>query len=102
MVDDLIDVTGGEEAGKDLGKDLKKTTFVSFSGVEGAHALARELIAASGRVFQQVAPAFGEQFAARSLFEQVTGGPGRQRVEDMVGVLVHREHHDLGLGKELL
>ena len=41
IVDDLIDVTGGEEAGKDVGKDLKKTTFVSFSGIEGARALAR-------------------------------------------------------------
>jgi geranylgeranyl pyrophosphate synthase len=48
IVDDLIDVTGGvAEAGKDVGKDVKKTTFVSFSGIEGARALARELIAAS-------------------------------------------------------
>lgn len=48
IVDDLIDATGvAEEAGKDLGKDLKKTTFVSFSGVDGARELARELIAAS-------------------------------------------------------
>jgi geranylgeranyl diphosphate synthase type II len=48
IVDDLIDVTGGEaEAGKDVGKDLKKTTFVSFSGVEGARDLARELIEAA-------------------------------------------------------
>ncbi|HSB61366.1 MAG TPA: polyprenyl synthetase family protein [Vicinamibacteria bacterium] len=48
IVDDLIDVTGGAaEAGKDVGKDLKKTTFVSFSGVEGARELSRELIAAS-------------------------------------------------------
>ena len=48
IVDDLIDATGGAaEAGKDVGKDLKKTTFVSFSGVQGAQALARELIAAS-------------------------------------------------------
>ena len=47
IVDDLIDVTGGDEAGKDVGQDAKKTTFVSFSGVEGARALARELIEAS-------------------------------------------------------
>jgi geranylgeranyl pyrophosphate synthase len=48
IVDDLIDVSGAEaEAGKDVGKDLKKTTFVSFSGVEGARDLARELIAAA-------------------------------------------------------
>jgi geranylgeranyl diphosphate synthase type II len=47
IVDDLIDATGGAEAGKDVGQDLKKTTFVSFSGVEGARALAQELIEAS-------------------------------------------------------
>jgi geranylgeranyl pyrophosphate synthase len=47
IVDDLIDVTGGAEAGKDVGQDAKKTTFVSFSGVEGARSLALELIEAS-------------------------------------------------------
>ena len=47
IVDDLIDATGGAEAGKDTGQDAKKTTFVSFSGVEGARALAAELSAAS-------------------------------------------------------
>jgi geranylgeranyl diphosphate synthase, type II len=56
IVDDLIDVTGRTgEAGKDVGKDLKKTTFVSFSGVQGAQALAEELIAAS----QEALAAFG-------------------------------------------
>jgi geranylgeranyl diphosphate synthase type II len=52
VVDDLIDVTGGEEVGKDVGKDRKKTTFVSFSGVEGALTLAHELIAASQAALQ--------------------------------------------------
>jgi geranylgeranyl pyrophosphate synthase len=48
IVDDLIDAVGAEaEAGKDVGKDLKKTTFVSFSGVDGARQLAEELIVAS-------------------------------------------------------
>jgi geranylgeranyl diphosphate synthase type II len=48
IVDDLIDVTGAAaQAGKDVGQDAKKTTFVSFSGIDGARALARELIAAS-------------------------------------------------------
>jgi geranylgeranyl diphosphate synthase type II len=48
VVDDLIDATGGmQEAGKDVGKDAKKKTFVSFSGVDGALELARELVAAS-------------------------------------------------------
>ena len=30
-----------------MGQDLKKTTFVSFSGVDGARQLAEELIGAS-------------------------------------------------------
>jgi geranylgeranyl diphosphate synthase type II len=48
VVDDLIDATGGaEEAGKDVGKDQRKTTFVSFAGVDGARQLARELSEAS-------------------------------------------------------
>ena len=58
IVDDLIDATGAAmEAGKDVGQDLKKTTFVSFSGVEGAQVLARELIAAS----QQALAGFGSR-----------------------------------------
>jgi len=56
IVDDLIDVTGGAESGKDVGKDLKKTTFVSFSGVQGARALAQELIAASEAALQPFGP----------------------------------------------
>jgi len=56
IVDDLIDATGGAEAGKDVGKDLKKTTFVSFSGVEGARALALELIGASQAALQPFGP----------------------------------------------
>jgi len=48
VVDDLIDATGGAgEAGKDVGQDARKTTFVSFSGIEGARQLAEELIQSS-------------------------------------------------------
>ncbi|HEY6547102.1 MAG TPA: polyprenyl synthetase family protein, partial [Vicinamibacteria bacterium] len=48
IMDDLIDAVGApSEAGKDVGQDLKKTTFVSFSGVDGARQLAEELIVAS-------------------------------------------------------
>ena len=48
IVDDLIDATGAAtEAGKDVGQDVKKTTFVSFAGVEGAWQLAGELIGTS-------------------------------------------------------
>jgi len=57
VVDDLIDATGGaQEAGKDVGKDLKKTTFVSFSGVAGARQLAEELIAASHDALEGFGP----------------------------------------------
>jgi geranylgeranyl diphosphate synthase, type II len=48
IVDDLLDVTGDAAvAGKDVRQDLKKTTFVSFAGVEGARQLAAELAATS-------------------------------------------------------
>jgi geranylgeranyl diphosphate synthase, type II len=44
VIDDLLDVTGSpEETGKATRHDARKTTFVSFSGVEGARALADEL-----------------------------------------------------------
>jgi geranylgeranyl diphosphate synthase type II len=48
IVDDLIDATGAAaEAGKDVGQDARKTTFVSFAGTDGARALAEELIEVS-------------------------------------------------------
>ena len=44
LIDDLLDVTGlPEETGKAVKADVKKTTFVSFSGVDGARQLAAEL-----------------------------------------------------------
>lgn len=46
IVDDLLDVVGTEaETGKAVRVDARKTTFVSFSGVEGARELAGELCA---------------------------------------------------------
>jgi geranylgeranyl diphosphate synthase, type II len=46
IVDDLLDVEGDPaETGKITRADLKKTTFVSFSGVDGARQLAGELCA---------------------------------------------------------
>ena len=50
IVDDLLDVEGNPaETGKAARADLKKTTFVSFSGVSGARQLARELCDAADR-----------------------------------------------------
>ena len=44
IVDDLLDVTGDPGVtGKAILADARKTTFVSFSGVEGARELAAEL-----------------------------------------------------------
>jgi geranylgeranyl diphosphate synthase, type II len=44
IVDDLLDVEGDpRETGKAVREDVKKTTFVSFSGVQGARQLATEL-----------------------------------------------------------
>jgi len=60
VVDDLIDVEGQPaEAGKDLGKDAKKTTFVSFCGPAGARQLAQELAMAS----QEALAGFGPRAA---------------------------------------
>jgi geranylgeranyl diphosphate synthase type II len=64
VVDDLIDVGGrAAVAGKDVRQDLKKTTFVSFSGVDGARQLAQELAQAS----QEALRPFGAR--ARALRE---------------------------------
>jgi geranylgeranyl diphosphate synthase type II len=44
IIDDLLDVEGDPaETGKAVREDVKKTTFVSFSGVAGARQLATEL-----------------------------------------------------------
>lgn len=46
IVDDLLDVEGNPaETGKAQRQDVKKTTFVSFSGADGARQLAAELCA---------------------------------------------------------
>lgn len=50
IVDDVIDAAGATaEAGKDVGQDRGKTTFVTFAGLEGARLLARELVDTSER-----------------------------------------------------
>ncbi len=50
IVDDVIDAAGdAAAAGKDVGQDRGKTTFVSFAGLEGARELARELVETSER-----------------------------------------------------
>ena len=44
IIDDLLDVAGDPAiTGKPIREDLKKTTFVSFSGIAGARQLATEL-----------------------------------------------------------
>ena len=50
IVDDLLDVEGDPaETGKAVREDVKKTTFVSFSGVAGARQLAGELCQTADR-----------------------------------------------------
>ncbi len=50
IIDDLLDVEGNpEETGKAVRADVKKTTFVSFSGVAGARQLATELCQTADR-----------------------------------------------------
>ena len=50
IVDDLLDVTGQPaDTGKAVRADARKTTFVSFSGVDGARQLAEELCETANR-----------------------------------------------------
>jgi geranylgeranyl diphosphate synthase type II len=50
IVDDLLDVTGKTaDTGKAVRADARKTTFVSFSGVDGARQLAEELCETANR-----------------------------------------------------
>ena len=50
IVDDLLDVTGKTaDTGKAVLADARKTTFVSFSGVDGARQLAEELCDTANR-----------------------------------------------------
>ena len=74
IVDDLIDVTGeAAEAGKDVGQDLKKTTFVSFSGVDGR------------------APAGGGAGAPRARRRCAGFGPRAQPLRDLARYVVARK-----------
>lgn len=60
IIDDLLDVEGSpEQTGKTVRQDLKKTTFVSFSGTAGARQLARELCDTADRALSP----FGDRAA---------------------------------------
>ena len=53
IIDDLLDVEGDPaETGKAVREDVRKTTFVSFSGVQGARQLARELCETADRALE--------------------------------------------------
>jgi geranylgeranyl diphosphate synthase type II len=53
IVDDLLDVEGDPaQTGKAVREDAKKTTFVSFSGVDGARQLALELCQTADRALE--------------------------------------------------
>ena len=53
IIDDLLDVEGNSaETGKAVRADAKRTTFVSFSGVEGARQLALELCQTADRALE--------------------------------------------------
>jgi geranylgeranyl diphosphate synthase type II len=57
IIDDLLDVEGDPaETGKAVREDAKKTTFVSFSGIAGAHELARELCHTADRALAPFGP----------------------------------------------
>jgi geranylgeranyl diphosphate synthase, type II len=58
IVDDLLDVEGDPaQTGKAIREDARKTTFVSFSGVDGARELAAELCQTADRALTPFGPA---------------------------------------------
>jgi geranylgeranyl diphosphate synthase type II len=60
IIDDLLDVEGDPaETGKPRLADARKTTFVSFSGVDGARALARELCETANEALEMFGPRGG-------------------------------------------
>lgn len=57
IVDDLLDVEGDTaQTGKAVRADARKTTFVSFSGVDGARQLAAELCETANRALSPFGP----------------------------------------------
>ena len=65
IVDDLLDVAGNpSETGKAVRADARKTTFVSFSGIDGARQLAAELCDTADRA---LAPFGGKADRLREL-----------------------------------
>jgi geranylgeranyl diphosphate synthase type II len=57
IVDDLLDVAGDPaQTGKAIRADARKTTFVSFSGVDGARQLATELCETADRALAPFGP----------------------------------------------
>lgn len=74
IVDDLLDVAGDPTlTGKAVRADARKTTFVSFSGVEGARQLAAELCETADRA---LAPFGGRADRLRQLSAFVAGRRG--------------------------
>lgn len=71
IIDDLLDVEGDpRETGKAIREDLKKTTFVSFSGVKGARQLGLELCQTADRALE---PFGGRADRLRELSQFVAG-----------------------------
>ena len=74
IIDDLLDVEGDpRDTGKAVRADLKKTTFVSFSGIHGARQLALELCQTADRALEP----FGKRAdRLRELSQFVAGRSG--------------------------
>ena len=57
VIDDLLDASGhASTTGKDGGQDERKTTFVSFAGVEGARTLADDLAQTARAAIEGLGP----------------------------------------------
>ena len=78
--DDLLDVLAtSAETGKDAGQDAAKATFVKLLGVDGARALADELLEFA---LASVAPFGRKAEVLRALVELVRGAAGAGRRDE--------------------
>ncbi len=94
--DFLVKVTTGQEIQDFLFARGKALSFGrgDRSLPERLHDLARD-VAGHGRPAIMHVLESREQFLARGLFEQISGGAGGERVVDVVGIFVNGQHNEL-------
>ena len=102
IVDDLLDVSGDPAAnGKAVRVDARKTTFVSFSGVDGARQLAAELCETADRALAPFG-AKADRLRELSAFVSIETAMTDPRIDDLRQQLKSLGYLDAGVDRFLL